>query len=635
MCFRRVACLTPLLAVGSLLIGCSNPDRPLSPKSDGPQFSRTAGSGAAEKITFQSNRNGNSDIFVMNADGSGVTQVTNNPFDEFLPLFSPDGSRITFGRCFETCQVVVINADGSGERVVANDGFPGAWSPDGNRIALGGAAGTGIPGIFVVNADGSGLVRVLDPDFITDWSPDGRQLMIVSNRDGDYELYATPLDGSPVTKLTDNTADDNAGTGWSPDGSRVAFDSDLDGPDRDIFVMNADGSGVTDLTPDDVVNEGGAVWSPDGTQLAFDSDRDGERQIFTMNADGTGVTQLTFGPGVSNSAPHWVRQVFPPNDDFGTATGISTLPFSDVANLAIASTEPGEQTPACAVFYPPVNRTVWYSFTPTQTQSITARIVNASIYTVVAAYSGNTVTSLTELGCGVFGGSSTFRAQAGTTYHFLVGGLFNQGGPVEFRLEVTPPPVANLFYYPSDPTAFDVVQFIDQSYDPGGVGISARAWQFGDGATGSDCCPTHRYAADGSYTTQLTVTTLDGRTASTSQTVLVRTHDVAITRFQAPSAGMTGKTSRIAVDIRSNRYPETVQVQLFKSVPGGFQLVATSMQTLPTRNRITSVAFSYTFAPEDAIIGKVTFKAVASLLGARDALPADNEAIAPPTKVSR
>src|SRR5437879_6454813 len=357
---RFASCRTPCLALGVLLAGCREPNQPLSPKSYAPQLSQTAANGGAGKITFQSNRNGNFDIFVMNADGSGVTQLTNSPADEFLPLFSPDGTRIVFGKCFGGgCDVVVINADGSGERVVVNQGFPGAWSPDGNRIALGGSAGTGIEGIYVVNVDGSGLVRVLDPDFITDWSPDGRQLMIVSNRDGDYELYATPLDGSPVTKLTDNTADDNAGTGWSPDGSRVAFDSDLDGPDRDIFVMNADGSGVTDLTHDDVVNEGGAVWSPNGTQLAFDSDRDGARQIFTMNADGSGVTQLTFGPGVINEGPHWIRQVFPANDDFGNATGISTLPFSEVANLAIASAEAGEHTPSCAIFYPPVRRAVW------------------------------------------------------------------------------------------------------------------------------------------------------------------------------------------------------------------------------------------------------------------------------------
>src|SRR6266550_3391120 len=193
---RFASCRTPCLALGVLLAGCSEPNQPLSPKSYAPQLSQTAANGGAGKITFQSNRNGNFDI-------------------------------------------VVINADGSGERTILNDGFPGAWSPDGNRIVV-----AWDDGLYVINADGSGLVRVLGPDFVTDWSPDGRQLMIVSNRDGDYELYATPLDGSPVTKLTDNTADDNAGTGWSPDGSRIAFDSDLDGPDRDIFVMNADGTGV-------------------------------------------------------------------------------------------------------------------------------------------------------------------------------------------------------------------------------------------------------------------------------------------------------------------------------------------------------------------------------------------------------
>src|SRR3989475_10235092 len=393
---RFASCRTPCLALGVLLAGCSEPNQPLSPKTYAPQLSQTAANGGGGKITFQSNRNGNFDIFVMNADGSGVTQVTSHPFDEYLPLFSPDGSRITFGRCSGTCQVVVINADGSGERVVVNDGFPGAWSPDGNRIAFGGSGGTGIDGIYVVNGDGSGLVRVLNPDFITDWSPDGRQLMIVSGRDGDLELYATPLDGSPVTKLTDNTADDGAGTGWSPDGSRIAFNSNRGGAGQDVFVMNADGSGVTQLTPNDGFDDTGPVWSPDATQLAFESNRAGDVQIFRMNVDGSGVTQLTFDAGVINTGPHWIRQVFPANDDFANATSIAALPFGEVANLAIASVEAGESTPSCAIFYPPVSRTVWYSFTPTQTQSITARIVNASINTVVAAYSGNRVTSRTE-----------------------------------------------------------------------------------------------------------------------------------------------------------------------------------------------------------------------------------------------
>ena len=67
---------------------------------------------------------------------------------------------------------------------------------------------------------------------------------------------------------------------------------------------------------------------------------------------------------------------------------------------------------------------------------------------------------------------------------------------------------------------------------------------------------------------QLTVTTHDGRTAVASQTVNVRTHDVAITRFATPNAASSGQTRRIVVSITSKRYDETVDVQLFRSVPG-------------------------------------------------------------------
>src|SRR5438132_777487 len=564
---RFASCRTPCLALGVLLAGCSEPNQPLSPKTYAPQLSQTAANGGAGKITFQSNRNGNFDIFVMNADGSGVTQLTSHPFDEYLPLFSPDGSRIVFGRCHGICDIVVINADGSGERTILNDGFPGAWSPDGNRIVV-----AWDDGLYVINADGSGLVRVLGPDFVTDWSPDGRQLMIVSNRDGDYELYATPLDGSPVTKLTDNTADDNAGTGWSPDGSRIAFNSNRGGAGQDVYVMNADGSGVT---------------------------------------------QLTLDAGAMNTGPHWIRPVFASNDDFANATGISALPFSEVTNLLTASAEAGEQTPSCAIFYPPVSRTVWYSFTPAVTGSVSARIVNASISSVVAAYTGSSVTSVNEIGCNVFGGNVTFRAQAGTTYHFLVGGLFGQGGPVEFRLDVTPPPQANFGTSPFDPSMFDQVQFQDFSFDPGFVGFQPPQWSFGDGTSATGFNAPHRYAADGDYTVQLTVTTLDGRTASTSQAVHIRTHDVAVTRFATPNAASSGQTRRIVVSINSKRYAETVEVQLFRSVPGGFQQFGSLTQFVPMnpKNGTTEFAFSYTFTGDDAQIGKVTFRAVAVVAG--------------------
>src|SRR5438094_8656166 len=108
---RFASCRTPCLALGVLLAGCSEPNQPLSPKSYAPQLSQTAANGGAGKITFQSNRNGNFDIFVMNADGSGVTQLTSHAVDEYLPLFSPAGSRLVLGDCAGIRGIDVITAD--------------------------------------------------------------------------------------------------------------------------------------------------------------------------------------------------------------------------------------------------------------------------------------------------------------------------------------------------------------------------------------------------------------------------------------------------------------------------------------------------------------------------------------------
>ena len=367
------------------------------------------------------------------------------------------------------------------------------------------------------------------------------------------------------------------------------------------------------------------------------------RLVVTIPTDGVFIMAVTrccdgsFDQGGNGTYQLNIQAILPPsNDDFLNATSIGALPFSDPVDLALATTQAGEATPSCGIPFGPVSKTAWYTFTPAATGSILASIVTASIPVVVTAYTGNSLTGLSEVGCNVFGGGVTFDAQAGTTYHFLVGGLFDQGGPVEFRLEETPPPLAGFVINPFDPSTFDVVQFFDSSFDPAGVGFQSQQWQFGDGATGTGCCPTHQYAVEGDYSVHLTVTTVDGRTGSTTQTVSVRTHDVAITRLAAPTSASAGQARAIVVGIKNTRYPETVEVQLFKGVPGGFEFVGAVTQAVPlsSGNRTTDFSFSYTFTPGDASIGKVTFKAVANLVGARDALPADNEAIAPPTKVS-
>lgn len=343
--------------------------------------------------------------------------------------------------------------------------------------------------------------------------------------------------------------------------------------------------------------------------------------------------------GESGSLTFLLEDIPPPqNDAFGNAAGISGLPFSVSLNNTAATTESGEPASSCSGN---AIRTAWYAFTPSQSGSISASVTNPGFIPVVTAYSGSTLSGLTEVGCQPdYFRPLTFRAEAGATYYFRVGSYYSdQGGPAEFHLVVTPPPTASFYFSPFDPTVFDGVQFYDNSFDPGGLPIQTHRWDFGDGAstTTAECCVTHQYAKDGSFLVQLTVTTPDGRSAPTSQTVNVRTHDVAITKFSVPKSASAGQTRQIVVGLNSKRYPETIEVQLFKSVPGGYQQVGSLTQSAPVRpsNRTTDFSFSYTFTGADAQVGKVTFRAVANLLGARDALPADNEAIAPPTKVNR
>jgi Tol biopolymer transport system component len=273
--------------------------------------------GVSGKIAFVSFRDGQGDIYAMNADGTEQTRLTVNPASDYEPVWSPDGTSILF-RTYRVGidEIYVMNADGSGQTNVtenpALDIHP-AWSPDGSKILFVSTRNDPYYAscdywcyeIYTMNLDGSGVTRLTynsDVDFSPVWSPDGSKIAFMSNRaSGYYDVFVMNADGSSVTNLTNSLGGD-ADPDWSPDGSKIAFRTDRDG-DWEVYVMNADGSGVTRLTNSPGWDSAPA-WSPDGSKIAFESGRDGDSGVYVMNSDGSQQTRLTYSAG-GDIEPDW------------------------------------------------------------------------------------------------------------------------------------------------------------------------------------------------------------------------------------------------------------------------------------------------------------------------------------------
>src|SRR3989441_866807 len=320
-----VSRLIPFLALGALLADCQNAERSVAPGLDGPQFSLSATEGLKGRIVFHSTRAGTFDIFVMNADGSGVTQLTNTTDQDVDAFWSPNGQRIAFNRfdnTFSTLQIVVMNADGSGVTRLISDAFATAWSPDGKRIAFA-SNRRGGDEVFVMNADGSGVTQLTNNDFVRDlptvWSPNGKQIAFQSTRDGDEEIFIMNADGTDQTQLTFNQGVFDAVPGWTagrrdeatggrclspPTGLKSWWPGDGDVGDLiggnhgigtfNVYVMTPRGAEQTQLT-DAPGYSARPSWSHDGRRITFTACRptDLSCEVYVMNADGSGQTKLT------------------------------------------------------------------------------------------------------------------------------------------------------------------------------------------------------------------------------------------------------------------------------------------------------------------------------------------------------
>jgi TolB protein len=246
------------------------------------------------RIAFVSQRDGNGEIYVIEADGSNPRRVTSTPEDEGKPSWSPDGRRLLFNvHANGRSTVWIADVDGSHRRALIDSAAQtAAWFRDG-RIALGWGA---FPHVAIAVLDSVGrrprtLAQPVGLNFWPAWSPDGQRIAFTSISLADHRLtmVVTNTDGSGFRQLPDSIRAE--APAWSPDGSRLAFQWRRDN-NTDVYTIGADGSRIERLTSGPETDEVPS-WSPDGRRIAFQSDRSGKMEVWIMNADGTRPEQLT------------------------------------------------------------------------------------------------------------------------------------------------------------------------------------------------------------------------------------------------------------------------------------------------------------------------------------------------------
>ena len=326
-----------------LLAGCGGGGNASQTQTE----SATNGHIAFERLRFQNSPLWG-ELFVMNADGTGVRKLTLPPngTEDTNPDWSPDGSRLVFERAPSTGahSIWTVNSDGTGLRRLTPDCPPGAgvptcraddgwpvWSPDGKHIAFQRLTGALRPNgatvndakaiykdeLTIMDADG-GHTRTLfwlgpwrgDPQAPA-WSPDGKRLVFVgkfmnSKTNGTgcecRALYVIDVDGSGLNRILPPGVEPGGRMEWSPDGSVILFRThpgdDSSGVGANLYTIHPDGVGLHQLThfsSAEHVLEGS--YSPDGRSIVFETSSGAVGSalpdIFEMDADGEGLHQIT------------------------------------------------------------------------------------------------------------------------------------------------------------------------------------------------------------------------------------------------------------------------------------------------------------------------------------------------------
>jgi len=264
---------------------------------------------ASTEIAFVSDRGGNKEIYVMNADGSEARAATANRSINNFPNWSSDGDAIVYTSYrHEDRPLLFLSSRGRrrpGRLLPGNERaqYRGVFDPAGRHLAI--VLSTGVaPDLFLARDDGGDLRRLTRTRSIEvspAWSPDGKRLAFVSDKTGAPNVYVMNRDGSNVRRLTYDGSY-NTSPAWSPDGRWIAYETRVGGQ-FDIWLIDPEGGTSLPLITHPRSDEGPS-WAPDSRKLVFSSTRRGRADLYAVDLDGSNLRRLTSGAG-NNTSPAW------------------------------------------------------------------------------------------------------------------------------------------------------------------------------------------------------------------------------------------------------------------------------------------------------------------------------------------
>lgn len=268
-------------------------------------------------ISFLTTRDGNFEIYSMNADGTNPINLSNNKAVDFWSSWSPDGKQILFYTNRDgNNEIYRMDADGKNPVNISNHPSPDylpEWSPDGKKIVFTSERDHEEREIYTMNADGTHVVRLTTNELyeeVPTWSIDGNKILftrqIIEMKDttstNNGEIFILDANGKNEKRLTNKKGFDS-GAKFSPDGKRIAFYGPNENKNSEIFVMNADGSNIINLTQDPL-EDYSPSWSPDGKWIAYTSGTSSQYDVWVIHVASRQKLRLT-KEAKRNETPVW------------------------------------------------------------------------------------------------------------------------------------------------------------------------------------------------------------------------------------------------------------------------------------------------------------------------------------------